>query len=453
MPGRPAPPPVPVPRRAIVAAPRGPAPGIPDETPTDPGRPEPDLESLDVIPAAGEGEVAIAGSVELEPTRPPTQPPPRPGPVSLGPGPTSPPDRRDPPSFGSGGGLPAAPLLADSAPASPEEATDPFASSAGMAPLSVPPAPSPLAPPPPVPAPPPPAPAPVGRPSVAQAPVGPAPATSTASPASDLAYDDDEEDEEGGGGVIRLLIRALGLLVILLAIAFIGLHLAVRQGWLEMPAALNLDGSSEVAVDPPRLEPPTAAAKPPLDEPTTAAAEGEAVAVLEGSDPLEPDPTLEPAPTFEAEPTPFEREEPPTERGSRAAPPDWDPDPEPTASEPATRRPDPEPTASNLPDRSVSLSVSHRPLTSGSSGASDLVSVRIEGAPRDTAVTLHFGPADGPHRTTKLRARSGGRWEGWLSFDAAAGEQIEYWIVATHPAADGPASAGSSSQPFVVQVK
>jgi serine/threonine-protein kinase len=119
-----------------------------------------------------------------------------------------------------------------------------------------------------------------------------------------------------------------------------------------------------------------------------------------------------------------------------------------TASAPGS----PRPTEPWLPAGSVDLSISHRPVAAGASGSSDLVSVRVEGPP-DTEVVLWSGPRGGPHTPSALRPKSGGRWEGWLRFDAPAGGEIEYWIVASHPAARGPATSGSSEAPHRVGVR
>ena len=449
-PGRPAPPPVPIPRRELVSAPRARSRVIPDETPTDPGRPEPELESLDVIPEVAEGEVAVTGAVEFEPTRPPAPPPPRPGPVPLGPGQPPAPSIPGPPSFGSGGGLPPSTPLAQAASPASSEATDPFASSAGMAPLSMsPPVVAPLRPPPPEPAP---APTPIAAPPAPPAPrqgVGPA-----LPPVAGFDEEDEEEDEHGGGAV-RLIIRALATLVIVLGLAFVGLQLAVRGGLLELPGATVPAAAPTIELDNLPTAEPRPTARVEADESIPPGVDPSALAGLDAPEPVEPDEPEEPTPDPWAVEEPVrddpEPAEPITQRGTRAAPADWQPAP--TVAEPVTRRAEPEPVIRDEPSGSVSLEVSHRPITSGASGASDLVSVRIPGAPTSTSVTLHSGPAGGPFRTAKLRGKSGGRWEGWLSFDAASGEQMEYWIVATHPAADGPASAGSSSRPFVVQVK
>jgi serine/threonine protein kinase len=438
--GRPAPPPVPAPRREIVAAPpraaappdevptvqhkAGARPGMPDETPTDPGRPERDLESLDVIPVAG--TPGAVGRVELEPTRPPQAPPERSGPTPIGPpGRPAPPPRPAPPVA-----APPRPIPPPVAPAPPPVAP---------APPPVKPAPPPVQPAPPRAAP---------RPAPPVAAPGPDPSAAWPPPMSDQELGIEPEDgEEASGGLTRLLVRALAFLVIVLGLAFIGLQFALRSGLIgddvepvdEIADAWETgepDGHADLApdlpVDGPELEPPTRTSR------------GEAGP--------QPDPIEEPTPLPER---PVELEERPTPAPTPARTfEERTPErvrPEPTA-ERSTPRPTPTPARSDLPAGSVSLSVSHRPLTSGASGASDLVSVRIDG-PSDTTVTLHSGPAGGPYKTSSLKGKSGGRWEGWLTFSVSAGERLEYWITASHPGADGPAGAGSRSSPFVVEVQ
>ena len=146
---------------------------------------------------------------------------------------------------------------------------------------------------------------------------------------------------------------------------------------------------------------------------------------------------------------------PPKERESRAV----EPKPEPPAVRPAPSErvrveasEPPEPAPSNLPPGSVSLDLAHRPVTAGDSGASDLVLARVDG-PADTRVVLHAGPAGGPFQQTTLKARGSGRWETWLKFSVPSGSRMEYWITASHPAADGDASSASRSAPHVVDVR
>jgi len=100
----------------------------------------------------------------------------------------------------------------------------------------------------------------------------------------------------------------------------------------------------------------------------------------------------------------------------------------------------------------VSLSVSHRPARSGRPGASDLVSVKVTGA-ADGSVTLHYGRQGGPYQSKPLKNKGRGRFEGWLPFEVAAGENLAYWIQAAHPRAGSDAWSGSRSNPHLVPVK
>jgi len=126
--------------------------------------------------------------------------------------------------------------------------------------------------------------------------------------------------------------------------------------------------------------------------------------------------------------------------------------PEPSVAPPTPPAPRPAPVVAPPEDAGpVTLSLKHRPVAAGSAGASELVSVRVDGPP-DTEVVLHFGPPGGPHEQRALGAKSGGRWEGWLPLPAA-GVGLEYWIVARHPRASSVAGSGSSGAPHTVQVR
>jgi len=98
------------------------------------------------------------------------------------------------------------------------------------------------------------------------------------------------------------------------------------------------------------------------------------------------------------------------------------------------------------------LAISHRPRRSGDTGASDLISVKVTG-PADTRVQVYSGPEGGPFKSSTLRRRGTGRWEGWLTFGVGSGEVLEYWVVATHPDAESPVTSGSGSEPHRVQVR
>jgi hypothetical protein len=101
----------------------------------------------------------------------------------------------------------------------------------------------------------------------------------------------------------------------------------------------------------------------------------------------------------------------------------------------------------------VSLSITHSPLVSARMGSSELITVRLS-APRSTKVVLHSGPAGGPIKRTRLKAKSGGRWEGWIDFrGTSVGDSFSYWLVATHPRASAPARSGSRSAPHRVAIQ
>jgi len=101
----------------------------------------------------------------------------------------------------------------------------------------------------------------------------------------------------------------------------------------------------------------------------------------------------------------------------------------------------------------VSLSITHSPLTSARMGSSELITVRMS-APRSTKVVLHSGPAGGPIKRTRLKAKSGGRWEGWIDFKGTSvGDDFSYWLVATHPRANASAKSGSRSAPHRVSIQ
>jgi len=113
--------------------------------------------------------------------------------------------------------------------------------------------------------------------------------------------------------------------------------------------------------------------------------------------------------------------------------------------------------ASAVPEREsgapVSLSLSHSPLRSARVGSSELVTARMD-APRSSKVVLHSGPAGGPYKKSRLKAKSGGRWEGWIDFrGVSAGENFHYWLVATHPRASSAAQSGSRSAPHQVALQ
>jgi hypothetical protein len=222
----------------------------------------------------------------------------------------------------------------------------------------------------------------------------------------------------------------LALSIIVVGAIFIGLKVMLLQRAPPVdPAALSEEASS---VPLPGDEQEKASAV--LESEGSVDGSVDATAEARGGPDVEPATRRPPEP----EPSPEARLEPVRPRpGAR--------DPQPVVESEATLGPDRSP-------GSVTLTLTHRPVTVGDAGASDLVLARLEG-PRDTRVVLHSGPAGGPYRQTTMRARGSGRWESWLEFEVPAGSRIEYWISASHPAADVEAGAGSRSSPFVVEIR
>jgi len=101
----------------------------------------------------------------------------------------------------------------------------------------------------------------------------------------------------------------------------------------------------------------------------------------------------------------------------------------------------------------VSVSIVHSPLRSARMGSSELLTVRMD-APRSAKVVLHSGPAGGPYKKTRLKAKSGGRWEGWIDFrGTSVGQDFNYWLVATHPRAASSDTSASRSSPHRVEIQ
>ena len=100
----------------------------------------------------------------------------------------------------------------------------------------------------------------------------------------------------------------------------------------------------------------------------------------------------------------------------------------------------------------IDLVLRHKPITKARVGSSELVSVRMD-APRSAKVTLTAGPAGGPFKRSRLKAKSGGRWEGWIDFrGVSAGDEFRYWVTATHPRATSTATSGSRATPHRVVI-
>jgi len=101
----------------------------------------------------------------------------------------------------------------------------------------------------------------------------------------------------------------------------------------------------------------------------------------------------------------------------------------------------------------VSLLIAHRPITAARVGSSELVTVNLD-APSSTRVVLHSGPAGGPYKKARLKAKSGGRWEGWIDFKGTSvGSDFHYWVVASHPRASSNATSASRSSPHRVAIQ
>ena len=101
----------------------------------------------------------------------------------------------------------------------------------------------------------------------------------------------------------------------------------------------------------------------------------------------------------------------------------------------------------------LELALRHKPITKARVGSSELVSVRMD-APRSAKVTLSAGPVGGPFKRSRLKAKSGGRWEGWIDFrGVSAGDEFQYWVTATHPRATNTATSGSRATPHRVVIE
>ena len=102
----------------------------------------------------------------------------------------------------------------------------------------------------------------------------------------------------------------------------------------------------------------------------------------------------------------------------------------------------------------VRLAIIHSPIRSARMGSSELMTVRMTDAPRSSRVVLHAGPRGGPYKKSRLKAKSGGRWEGWIDFRGTSeGGEFHYWLVASHPRAPASATSGSRSAPNRVEIE
>jgi len=230
------------------------------------------------------------------------------------------------------------------------------------------------------------------------------------------------------------LVRIFAVLVILGGVGFIAVRLLLP---IDGPVAAGPDAPT--TDEPGSIDAAASAKSAAAGTPSTAPA----------SDVTADDPSITPAEPSAA-PT-----EAPVDRGTRGLPPAQpaprDRDAEDRSVEVAPAR-TPTPAPSSLPAGSVDLEITHRAIAAGDAGASDLVSVRLSGPP-DSRVVLFSGPPGGPYGQSALRGKSGGRWEGWITFAGSSGGRFEYWIVASHPAADRDVTSGSRSSPHVVELR
>ena len=67
--------------------------------------------------------------------------------------------------------------------------------------------------------------------------------------------------------------------------------------------------------------------------------------------------------------------------------------------------------------------------------------------PSDAVVLLSFGPPGGPTSEKSLKAKRGGRWEGWLPIPTTGA--VVYDLTVRHPRASGPVRLG----PYEVKVQ
>jgi hypothetical protein len=225
-------------------------------------------------------------------------------------------------------------------------------------------------------------------------------------------------------------VRALAGLVIVGALTWVALSLAPTE-----------IASNEVDA-PPAASPAVAPEPTPEAELAEGTADPEVDPSLEAASELDdPDEAAAPSPDGSLSPERRLADSPPAEPVPERTPEAY--------TEPATPRPPPPEVEPSGP---FTLTLTHRAARNGAAGASTLVSVKANG-PRSTSVVLYSGREGGPYGSTSLKARGGGRWEGWLKFEGASGDTIEYWIEADHPRADNTGRSGSRSEPHRIPLK
>lgn len=266
------------------------------------------------------------------------------------------------------------------------------------------------------------------------------PPSTTLPPARPRQDDEDDEAEEerqprGGGIPLPLVVALLGL--------------AAALVWMLLAPSAMVDDHS-LSLEPEPAEGGGGAeskARPPEQSPTPAPAASAAptpapIAPIAGTAP--PEPIAGTAPerggperrSTEATPSstaPISASAPSSSSGSSAS----------------VSAPRPSSTATTSRSSPGPLVIHHVPLKKGRAGASDLLGARVDGG-GTIEVIVHSGPAGGPFRPQALKAKQGGRFEGWLRFDVPAGTELHYWLEARR--GSEVITEGSKSAPLVVPV-
>ncbi len=171
-----------------------------------------------------------------------------------------------------------------------------------------------------------------------------------------------------------------------------------------------------------------------------------------------PAPTPQPATRPETTPEPTPK---PTPRATPAIRPEPTPAPTPKPTPAPVREPTPEPTSAPTPAPTPEatpepvvvakkLNMKHKPIQRAALGSSKFVEAHLTEAD-GTAVKLHYGPPDGPHRTKPMRHMGDGLFRCTLAFPETG--KVVYWIVATNAdAGPEPATSGSRFDPHVIAV-
>ncbi len=175
---------------------------------------------------------------------------------------------------------------------------------------------------------------------------------------------------------------------------------------------------------------------------------------------------------IESPPEPTTPKEGPTPRVVKAPPaPKPDPTPRPASTPKPVVKPTPSPVVASTPKPTPKLVVEptpeptprpepvlprlaadHVPIKRAALGTTKSVVVRVEG-PANTAVTLYYGPPEGPYQATRLDAQGDGVYKGSIVVGEALGKGFEYWVLVknkrTKPRV---VPLGSQSRPYTVTV-